>query len=175
MTPLGPCWQRARPCAKVRGVGVAAGALALGAALRAHQPCELCCGAVQAVDALVIKQQQCCCALGGVFCDKRGSAGATAPWSCRTRTRPRGRNALHKWPRRNAADSSPIYSGVPRAAFWLGCAAVLLPEAKEPDFGCVGSWHFGRPVRLFAYSHVVKGGSCFNFPVTLKNNCSLHA
>lgn len=54
MTLLGPCWQRARPCAKVRGVGAAAGVLALGAALRAHQPCELCCGAVQAVDALVI-------------------------------------------------------------------------------------------------------------------------
>lgn len=41
-------------------------------------------------------------------------------------------------PRRNAADSSPIYSDVLRAGFWLGSAAVLLPEAKQPDFTCAG-------------------------------------
>lgn len=101
---------------------------------------------MQAVDPLVTEQQQGqhCCAPGGVFCTgftlvtREGSAGATLLRSYRTRARPRGHNTLLKWPRRNAADSSPIYSDVLRAGFWLGCAAVLLPEAKEPDFVCVG-------------------------------------
>lgn len=114
------------------------------ACLPGAQPCELCCGAEQAVDPLLIKQQQRCCTLGGVFCTgfapvtREGCAGAAVPWSYRTRTRPRGHNMLLKWPRRNAADSSPIYGDVLRAGFWLGCAAVLLPEAKEPDFICGG-------------------------------------
>lgn len=34
------------------------------ACLPGAQPCELCCGAEQAVDPLLIKQQQRCCTLG---------------------------------------------------------------------------------------------------------------
>lgn len=99
---------------------------------------------MQAVGPLMTEQEQHCHAPGGVFCTgfalvtREGSAGATLLWSYRTKTRPRGHNMLLKWSRRNAADSSSIYSGVLRAGFWLGCAAVLLPEAKEPDFVCVG-------------------------------------
>lgn len=129
----------------------------------------------------MIKLEQHCCTLGRVvgssftLVTREGSAGAAVPWSYRTRTRPRGHNVLHKWPWRNAADSSPINRDVLRAGFWLGCAADLLPEAKEADFVCAGCWHFGRPVWFYTSSHIVKGGSCFIFSVTLKNNSSLHA